>query len=194
MTHVYSFTTRDGKETYTCGQKWVDEAGLIATIHSILMTPPNGVQITATVFNKDKKGDNFIAVSLETFRSAIETLKEESTIPCYHLTSDMLTKLDKTIAVGQVWIHHKGVSYVITEIALDANDAKDFSKAVISYRRISEDDQMVWSLKVGDWLKKVDGTNTPRFRRASSKEAQVKRRNIIPNKSLYQYWKDVVKY
>lgn len=194
MTNVNSFATRDGKVTLVVGQIWKDHLGLDAEILEIAMGPVVNVKLKINNGVSEKE----TIMTLEKLIAAISqaTISKDVKVDAGKLTSDHLLKLEKTIAVGQLWEHYKGDIYTVTEIAVDANDAKDFNKAIICYRKLSDTCQMIWSLPVSEWLKLVelDGVEMPRFKRTTSQKASAKRRNIIINKSLYQYWKDIVKF
>lgn len=68
----------------------------------------------------------------------------------YHLTDSSLT-----VAVGQLWLHHKGDVYQVVDVSLDANvGTHDFNKGRISYRAVSGDGKKpTWNLSVEEFLK-----------------------------------------
>lgn len=201
MTNLKSFTTRDGKCTLVVGQKWTDHTGKVALIKAIIAYPTKGsdqnVVVQIDLFDHINNELKFIKESFISSGNFIGSISTQTlgvdTEKLFGLKSENIFSLEKTIAVGQIWKHYKGDLYTVTEISLNADDATDFNKAIISYRKIGETCQIIWSLPVSEWLKGVelDGNLVQRFNRVSSTEMRVKRRNIIINKSLYQYWKDI---
>lgn len=122
------------------------------------------------------------------FITNVTALVHEGDIEAGGLHEHHLLDNGLTIAVGQVWRHHKGDDYQIVDVSLDANiGALDFNQARISYRAVSGDGKKpTWNLSVAEFLK-TDVHGTKRFTKLTlvGKEA----RTIQRDRSLRFLWK-----
>lgn len=172
------------------GQVWENKDGNRITIKSLEMSPNLDVtgKNTKIIFT-DWYGKDFSGTFLEAelFKSfnLVEGSPTRETVG--GLQDHHLLDLYNTIAVGQRWLHHKGDTYVITAIGLDANvGSSDFNSALVTYRPLQSGKSPNWTLTVSEFLK-ITETGKKRFTpiQLTGKD----KREVQNDKSLRFYWR-----